>query len=250
MRAAAAQPLLAVPCCVGRWPCYAAPLPRRETDLESPITLFVTSFTTLLAIINPLEALPVFMGLAESRSTDEQRALAKRSCVYALALMFFFLIFGSLLMRIFGVPMSMVRVVGGIVLMRIGFQLFDGNLNGDAPASPTTGGHGQTDPAFVPLAMPIMFGPGAIATVLGMVSLVRTDAHGGSFPIASLAAIVAAMLATIAVTYFTLLRSNMIMKRIGPMGLDAATRIVGFFVAAMGGGLIFHGVVEALHTMN
>ena len=215
--------------------------------MESAITLFVTSFTTLLAVINPLEALPVFMGLAEGRSTDEQRAIAKRSCIYAIALMFFFLIFGSLLMRIFGVPMAMVRVVGGIVLMRIGFQLFDGKLNSDAPAP--GGGHGQTDPAFVPLAMPIMFGPGAIATVLGMVSLMRSGPNG-SFAIDSLAAIVAAMLATMAVTYFTLLRSDMIMKRIGPMGLDAATRIVGFFVAAMGGGLVFHGVIEAMRTMN
>ena len=215
--------------------------------MESAITLFVTSFTTLLAVINPLEALPVFMGLAEGRSTDEQRAIAKRSCIYAIALMFFFLIFGSLLMRIFGVPMAMVRVVGGIVLMRIGFQLFDGKLNSDAPAP--GGGHGQTDPAFVPLAMPIMFGPGAIATVLGMVSLMRSGPNG-SFAIDSLAAIVAAMLATMAVTYFTLLRSDMIMKRIGPMGLDAATRIVGFFVAAMGGGLVFHGVIEAMHTMS
>src|SRR5262249_31535420 len=75
---------------------------------------------------------------------------------------------------IVGVPLSMVRIVGGMILMRIGFSLF-------APSSPgasRTGGadgsaRAEADVAFVPLAMPIMFGPGAIATILGMVSLVK-----------------------------------------------------------------------------
>lgn len=213
-----------------------------DVGLEPAFTLFVTSFTTLLAVINPLEAMPVYMDLSRDKLPDAQRALAKRSCLYTLALMFFFLVFGSLLLEVFGVPMSMVRVVGGIVLMRIGFQLFDGTI--DKLASSPAGG-GDSDPAFVPMAMPIMFGPGAIATVLGMVSL--TKQHG--IQISMLGAIVAAMLATMAVIYICLVRSNIILKRIGPMGLDAATRIVGFFVAAMGGGLIFHGVVEAIKTM-
>ena len=217
---------------------------RREPTLDAAFTLFVTSFTTLLAVINPLEAMPVFMNLVKGKPLPEQLAVAKRACVYSLVLMFFFLVFGSLLLKIFGVPLAMVRVVGGIVLMKIGFELF----------TPTPGASivepGASDPntdiAFVPLAMPIMFGPGAIATVLGMVSLIRAD----GLQIAPLVAIVAAMVATVGVIYLCLARSDAILKRVGPMGLDAATRIVGFFVAAMGGGLIFHGTLEAIRTMS
>ena len=54
------------------------------------------------------------------------------------------------------------------------------------------------------------------------------------------------MLATILVTYLCLAYAKKVVGRIGPMGIDAVTRIVGFFVSAMGMGLIFHGVVEAL----
>ena len=100
------------------------------------------------------------------------------------------------------------------------------------------------DIAFVPLAMPLMFGPGVLATVLGMCSLVRHPISD----FASLLAISLAILAAMLVTYLTLAYARELMGRIGPKGIDAATRIVGFFVAAMGMGLVFHGVVEALQT--
>ena len=62
----------------------------------------------------------------------------------------------------------------------------------------------------------------------------------------ALAGISLAIVATMLVTYLILAYAKTLIKRIGPHGIDAATRIVGFFVAAMGMGLIFHGVVEAL----
>ena len=88
------------------------------------MTLFIATFSTLLAIINPLEALPVFLQLAARREDQERVLLARRACLYAVGLMFFFLIFGTLILRIFGIPLSMVRIVGGIILTRLGFTLF------------------------------------------------------------------------------------------------------------------------------
>ena len=210
--------------------------------MHQEVTRFLSMFTTLLAIINPLEALPVCLTLLEGKDDAYHRRVARRACLYALLLAFFFLFFGQLILWIFGVPLSMVRIVGGIILMRIGFSLF-------APASPgasQTGGaaRAEADVAFVPLAMPIMFGPGAIATILGMVSLVKHAA----FEVVSAIALCGAIVATMFVTYLCLAYAKKVVGRIGPQGIDAATRIVGFFVSAMGTGLIFHGVVEALHT--
>jgi multiple antibiotic resistance protein len=207
------------------------------------LTLFIGTFTTLLAIINPLEAMPVFLKLLQGQDEATQRQVARRSCIYATLMMFFFLLFGTLVLRVFGVPLSMVRIVGGIVLMRIGFELF-------APTAKTglISGAGDSqeggDVAFVPLAMPIMFGPGALATVLGMTSMIK----GSERIIASLAAVSAAIVASMFVTFLVLLSSRRILRRIGAKGVDAATRLVGFFVSAMGMGLMFHGIIDALQT--
>ena len=204
-------------------------------------TLFVSTFTTLLAIINPLESMPVFLKLLESKDERAHRLVAQRACIYAALLMFFFLIFGTLLLKVFDVPLSMVRIVGGIILMRIGFSLFQPSATSSIVGAPAGA---NEDVAFTPLAMPLMFGPGAIATVIGMAAVV----HHPLADFLSLVAISVAILATMGTTYLFLANAHRIVDRVGPRGLDAATRIVGFFVAAMGMGLIFDGVTEAIHT--
>jgi multiple antibiotic resistance protein len=207
--------------------------------MVEPLTLFIGTFTTLLAVINPLEAMPVFLQFLQGRDEETHRQVAFKSCLYATLLMFFFLVFGTLIMRLFGVPLSMVRIVGGIILMRLGFELFAPSPESRIiPSSKDESA--PEDVAFIPLAMPIMVGPGVIATVLGMASMVK---RSDLFPLIVIAlAIVVVMLAT----YRVLVRAGQLMDRIGQKGIDAASRIVGFFVAAMGMGLIFHGVVEAL----
>jgi len=205
--------------------------------MNEHLTLFIGTFTTLIAVINPLEAMPVFLQLLQGRDEQAHRQVAWRSCVYAVILMFFFLIFGTLVMRLFGVPLSMIRIVGGIILMRLGFELFAPSPAGSLIPQ---GESAQEDVAFIPLAMPIMVGPGVIAAILGMASLVK---HPRDLP---LSGIPLAVVATMIVTYLSLVHARKLTRWVGQKGIDAASRIVGFFVAAMGMGLIFHGVVEAL----
>jgi multiple antibiotic resistance protein len=210
--------------------------------IQRELALFVATFTTLLAIINPLEVLPVYLKLMAGADVPTRRAVALKSCVYAMGLCFFFLIFGTLLLRIFGVPLSMVRVAGGIILMKIGFELFSSSPSGkrDTPRANEVPGN----VAFVPLAMPLMFGPGAIATVLGMTSKIRQS----STELWSFIAIAAAIVTTMFLTFLCLAYADRLTKKLGPLGIDAITRIVGFFVSAMGVGLIFDGVIEVLET--
>ena len=212
------------------------------------MALFIATFTTLLAIINPFEALPVYLGFAEHLDDGARHSLAIRSCLYALALMFFFLIFGTLLLKVFGVPLAMVRIAGGIILTRLGFQLFSSPSSvggGPAPSGnkeSNANSDSGSDLAFVPMAMPIMFGPGAMATILGMTSQVKHSAT----EISGFVAVSAALVATMATTYLFLARGKALQHRLGPRGIDAATRIVGFFVASMGIGMAFDGVIESL----
>ncbi len=158
--------------------------------------------------------------------------------------MFFFLIFGTLLLKMFGVPLAMVRIAGGIILTRLGFQLFSSpsSVAGGGPSSGEKGSVAASDAAFVPLAMPIMFGPGAMATILGMTSQIKHSAT----QIAGFIEVSAALVATMAATFLFLVGGKRLQKRLGPRGIDAATRIVGFFVASMGIGMTFDGVIEAL----
>ena len=92
--------------------------------ISRELSLFIGTFTTLLAIINPFEVMPVYLKLLEGKDAATHREVAWKSCFYALLLSLFFLIFGTLILRVFGVPLAMVRIVGGIILVKIGFELF------------------------------------------------------------------------------------------------------------------------------
>jgi multiple antibiotic resistance protein len=208
--------------------------------MRHELSLFIGTFTTLLAIINPLEVLPVYLQMLAGKDNATHRNVARNACIYALLLCFFFLIFGNLLLRLFGVPLPMVRVVGGIILMRIGFSLFMPQKTDSSMMSGADSG--DTNIAFIPLAMPLMFGPGAIATIIGMTATIKRS----SAELLSFVAIAGAIVATMVVTYGFLLNARRLTQMIGPLGIDAATRIVGFFVSAIGVGLIFDGLVEVL----
>ena len=204
------------------------------------LSLFAGTFTTLLAIINPLEVLPVYLKLLAGKDEATHRAVAWKACLYALLLCFFFLIFGAFILRLFGVPLSMIRIVGGIVLMKIGFELFMPKKSGGV--LDLSSANADANIAFVPLAMPLMVGPGGIATIIGMTATIKDT----SSEIGSLVAISAAIVVTMGVTYLCLANAEKLTQRVGPMGIDVITRIVGLFVSAIGVGLIFDGVIEAL----
>jgi multiple antibiotic resistance protein len=208
--------------------------------MSRELTLFIGTFTTLLAIINPFEVLPVYLKLLEGKGVAAHRQVAWKACTYALFLSLFFLIFGTLILRLFGVPLAMVRIVGGIILVKIGFELFSPSSSGGIVT--TAAAEPNANIAFVPLAMPLMCGPGAIATILGMTSTIKQSPT----ELASFVAVVAAILATMFVTYLCLIYASKLSNKLGAMGIDAITRIVGFFVSAIGVGLIFDGVIEAL----
>jgi len=212
--------------------------------MRASIVHFVSLYATLLAIINPLEAIPVFLNLLRGKDHDVQVNVARKSCLYATYLMFFFLVFGTLLLKAFGVSLSMIKVVGGIVLTRIGFDLFA--PSGNSGIIPT-GGSKQADGmdvAFTPLAMPIMFGPGGIATLISMAATLHVSEQG----LEAIGATSLAIVATMFTVYLSLAYSRKILKKLGPSGIDAATRITGFFVSAMGMGLILNGLVEFLQS--
>lgn len=207
------------------------------------VTHFISLFATLLAIINPLEAIPVFLLMLAGKDAAVHRSVAIKSCLYAFLLMVFFLLFGTLLLHLFGVSIAMVQVVGGIIMTKIGFELFAPTGRGIIPSAGSQQPDGM-DVAFVPLAMPIMFGPGGIATLIGMAATMHLAVSSVPIYASSLLAVASVM----GVTCLSLIYAQPILRKLGPRGIDAATRVIGFFVSAMGMGMVFSGVVAFLQS--
>jgi multiple antibiotic resistance protein len=148
--------------------------------------------------------------------------------------------FGTFFLKVFGVSLSMIRIAGGVILAQIGRKLFSSPQSvGHAPETQTS--TGASDVAFVPMAMPIMFGPGAMATLISVASEVEASRHEELAGLAEVSA-------TMAATFHILAFAKRLQKRFGPRGIDAAPRIAVFSIAAMGVGWGSREIVRSLVT--
>ena len=198
--------------------------------------IFLGTFIGLLPIINPLSAGPTFLAITEGDSEERRREQARKGCFYMVGILVSFLIGGTFIMNFFGISIPGLRIAGGILLTGIGMtmlssakaQVKDGDEEREAARK-------KIDISFSPLAMPMLSGPGSIAVTLGFTSL----ATGW----VDYLAIIAGIVSVAVLTYLVLRLSGKLVKFIGPVGVNAMTKIMGFLIMCLGVQFVVNGVL-------
>ncbi len=199
-------------------------------------SFFLGSFFSLVTIINPPSALPLFTALSAGLSENEQRALARRACVYSFLILVVSLFAGGLIMNLFGVSSAALRVAGGICVLLLGHGMLFGHGGIDPGANDS-----HANPAFFPLALPSITGPGTIAVVIGISTEIR-EVKGLPAELGAYTGTLAAMLATCVLTWIVLRASRVISRRLGANGIEVLTRLMGFLLLCIGVQFIASGI--------
>lgn len=199
-------------------------------------TFFLGSFFSLVTIINPPSALPLFTALAAPLPGPDQRHLAFNACVYSFFILIVSLFAGGLILNLFGVSYPALRVAGGICVLLLGHGMLFGR---GGIGSAETEVH--ANPAFFPLALPSITGPGTIAVVIGISTEIR-ELKGAGQEAVAYAATVLAMLATCVLTWLVLRSARAISVRLGAGGIEVLTRLMGFLLLCVGVQFIASGV--------
>ena len=199
--------------------------------------IFLGTFIGLLPIINPLAAAPTFLAITEGDSAERRREQARKGCLYMVAILVSFLIGGTFIMNFFGISIPGLRIAGGILLTGIGMDM----LSSRQPRTKDTdeereAARKKVDISFSPLAMPMLSGPGSIAVTLGFTSL-ATDW-------VDYFAIIAGIISVALLTYLVLRLSGKLAKFIGPVGVNAMTKIMGFLIMSIGVQFVVNGVIN------
>jgi multiple antibiotic resistance protein len=192
-------------------------------------SVFGETFVTLLVIMDPLGAAPIFLTLTPSLDGPARRRAALRATAAALVLVLVFAVAGDVLLRYLNVSIDSLSIAGGLLLLLLALEILRGV---DFPVGP--GG----DVALVPLASPLVAGPGAIATA--MVLARENPSTGGR--VAVVVGIVAAVLAV----GVTLVAAERLARSVPHAVLDFATRVIGLLLAAIGVELIVSGIRGAV----
>ena len=199
------------------------------------ISLFVKTIPALFFVVDPIGLVPIFLAMTPGLPEDRQRSTARRACLTAAAVLIAFALFGTYLFKAFGISLAAFRVAGGVLLFLIALDL----LRAKAPATKTSHaerqeGREMNDIAIVPLAMPLIAGPGAIITV--MVPMVG---HESWFE--SVGAVFIAVVLVMAITYIVLFNAVKVQRVLRQTGIAIIQRVIGLLIMALAVQLIFDG---------
>ena len=200
------------------------------------IELFVSAFVTLFVIIDPPGCAPIFASLTSGASKADRRAMAVRSAMIAAAILLFFAVLGEDLLDALGISLAAFRIAGGIMLFLIALEMvFEKRTQRrEQRASEINATPEQEDISVFPMAIPMIAGPGSIASV--MLLMARSDGVQGSL------VVLGAMFAVLLLTLLALLAAGPIMRFLGNKIEAMITRILGVILAALAAQFVIDGI--------
>lgn len=206
--------------------------------------LFIYIFAALFSVINPLGAIPIFVGLTMNDSMAERSRISFWTAVNVFIILIISFFIGQYVLAFFGISIDALRIAGGFIIVNSGFALLTGKFSKTRGVNKQVENDAQkrNDIALTPLAIPMLAGPGSISLLIAMYQDYREIEQQ----------IVACLaIAALAVVIFLMLRSAHYLSRIlGASGIVAISRIIGFIVIAIGVQYISSSVVNILKTID
>ncbi|AXS41635.1 MarC family protein [Breoghania sp. L-A4] len=208
--------------------------------MEGSIGHAASVFAAFFAIMNPVANTPVFLSLTAGDDSTTRRQVALRGLALAFAIIVVFSLAGNLIFQVFGITLPAFRITGGLLVFLVGFHMVQGDTSkvqqpsaADAKASRQA----ALDVAIAPLAVPILAGPGTIATAINF----STNAG-----ISGLVVTIAAFFALCVVSYGFFISGNRFVAYLGDNGIKIVTRIMGLILAVVGTQMVIAGVGGAV----
>jgi multiple antibiotic resistance protein len=201
----------------------------------------LTVFLALFAVMNPIANAAVFIGLTGDCDQASRKRIALKSIITAFCIVLFFCVLGKAIFELFGITLPAFRITGGVLIFIVGFQMLQGkqsNLHHPEQASPPqdateADSAQQPDVAISPLAIPILAGPGTIATAMNY------SATGNHLKIA---VTVSAFLLLCFITFLAFIFAENLVRVVGRSGIDVVTRLMGLILAVVGTQMLIEGI--------
>jgi len=207
------------------------------------IELFGSALVTFLVIIDPPGCAPIFASLTRGTSAAHRRAMAVRSSLIAWAILMFFALLGRPMLHALGISLASFKIAGGVMLFMIALDMvFERRTKRrEERAQSIDGTPDAEDISVFPMAIPMIAGPGSIASAMLWVS--RAD------DTVEIATVLAAITIVILITLVTLLAAGPLMRLLGDRIEAMITRILGVILAALAAQFIVDGLKQSFPSL-
>ncbi len=212
-------------------------------NFSTEYTIYIKIFVSILAIVNPLGAIPVFLSLCGDRPVAEARSIAKTTGISVAVVLLISAWSGEMILTFFGIGIPSFRTGGGLLILLMAIAMMHAKQS-HVKRSPEEedADNDKEGVAVVPLAIPLLAGPGAISLVVIEGQHMATFTH---HLMISFCILVVAI-----VVWIVLLLAEPIGKRLGVTGLNISTRIMGLLLVAIGIQMIADGLVQLFPALG
>jgi len=203
--------------------------------MEEVISFLIAAFVSLFTIINPFSTASVFHALSKGNSKKQNKRIAKRATVTAIIVLIVFMFLGDYILHIFGVSIEAFKIASGILVLGIGYHMIYKGDRHFRNAEEKKHAKEKEDISIIPLAIPMLSGPGAMATSLVLMG----NAAGNGL---SILAIIISIIVVCLIAYFLLVKSHSIDKYLGKTGINVIDKVLGLIVVVIGIQFILSGL--------
>ena len=199
----------------------------------------VKFFAALFAIMNPVGNMPIFLSVTDGRSPAERSHIAAVAAAAVAVILAVCALIGAQLLAAFGISVAGLRTAGGLIILSIAYSLLHAKPSGmhhDAEAD----AEAQQNPGIYPLAMPLLAGPGAIATVI----IFAHGVHGGG----AYLGLIGVVVVMAALLFLGMRLAVPVSRLLGQAGMNIITRIMGIILAAIAVEMVFAGARVLLRS--
>ncbi|HEX8641964.1 MAG TPA: MarC family protein [Allosphingosinicella sp.] len=197
--------------------------------------LFVSALVTFLVVIDPPGCAPIFAGLTQGTDAAHRRAMAIRSVLIASGILLFFGLLGEDLLSALGISLSAFRIAGGIMLFLIALEMvFERRTERRENRAQEVSASDHDDISVFPMAIPMIAGPGSIASIMLLVA--RSEG------LTETLLVFGALLLTLVLTLIALLAAAPLMRLLGHRMEAMITRILGVILAALAAQFVIDGI--------
>ncbi|MGX7925075.1 MarC family protein [Tsuneonella sp. HG094] len=204
------------------------------------VELFLSAFITLFVVIDPPGCAPIYAGLTKGATPAQSRIMAIRACLIAGVILVIFALFGEDLLGALHIELDSFRIAGGLMLFLIALDMvFEKRTErreqrAEKVAAQSGPGSEVEDVSVFPMAMPMLAGPGAIASMM----LLTAKAQGWE----NTAVVLAALAAVLVLTMLALIAASPLMKLFGARVEAVITRLLGVLLAALAAQYVIDGL--------
>lgn len=192
----------------------------------------ISAFVTLFVVIDPIGLTPVFIALTPGMTVQQRQAIAVRATVIAAGLLFLFAFLGEQVLGFIGISMPAFRIAGGILLFLTALDmLFERRTKRREDKADVDD---VPDPSVFPIAIPLIAGPGAIASIILLVG--QADGAVG------MASVLSVMVAVLVIVFVLFLSASLIERALGKTGIVVVTRLLGMLLAALSVQFVLDGI--------